>query len=243
MVSPVRKLAAAPDAQVPEPTEPTAEPTTEPTTEPTPAPARPIDSMAFTVPDAGTSAVCTDLIVTKTDYIRGKLTSHQPYGETSVVDARLRVRGNSTATIAAKRPYKVKLDKSTSMFQMPKSKDWVLLANYFDRSMLRNDVAMETARRLGFAWAPRLRPVEFRINGQFCGLYQFGEGIELDQHRVNLANSDVLLEADNNEDDDPKFRSSRGLQVYLKDGDQQDLERVARQFQEVEDLIYAPNFP
>ena len=52
----------------------------------------------------------------------------------------IKVRGNTTSSYP-KRPWKIKLDKKTEMFGIPKSKHWVLLANYNDQSMLRNKLA------------------------------------------------------------------------------------------------------
>ena len=59
--------------------------------------------------------------------------------------SRFRVRGHSTSWVAIKRSYKVKLDTKSEILGMPDSKDWVLLANFYDRSLLRNNVAMETS--------------------------------------------------------------------------------------------------
>ena len=223
-----------------EPEEPLEEPTTEPTPEPTPA----VTQLAVTIRGVGDLDPCTEVITTKTDYVNGTMTFRdRDGGAPKAVVARLRVRGNSTASIARKRPYKVKLDTSASLLGMPKSKDWVLLANHFDRSMLRNDVAMRAARMLGVPWAPRLESVDLRINGRLCGVYQFGEGIEAEDGRVELNDGDTLLEADTNDDTDPQFRTDRGLRVFLKDGETSHPDRVADAFQEVEDLLYDESFP
>ncbi|SKB03069.1 CotH kinase family protein [Aeromicrobium choanae] len=220
------------------------EPVDEPSPEPTPEPAPPVTQLSVTIRGVGDLDPCTEVITTKTDYVSGTMTFRDRNGgaPTSVV-ARLRVRGNSTASIARKRPYKVKLDKAASLLGMPGSKDWVLLANHFDRSMLRNDVAMRSARMLGAPWAPRLESVDLRINGRLCGVYQFGEGIEAEDGRVELEAGDTLLEADTNDDTDPQFRTDRGLRVFLKAGETSHPHPVAEAFQEVEDLLYDESFP
>lgn len=66
----------------------------------------------------------------------------------------IRLRGNGTRYME-KSPYDLKLDSKASVLGMPKDKRWVLLANYFDRTSLRNDVGLEIARRAeGMAWNP-----------------------------------------------------------------------------------------
>ena len=60
----------------------------------------------------------------------------------------INVRGNSTKSYP-KKPWKLKLDKKTEMFGIPKSKHWVLLANYNDQSMMRNKLAGDFANDIG----------------------------------------------------------------------------------------------
>ncbi|UUI67392.1 CotH kinase family protein [Aeromicrobium duanguangcaii] len=240
----VAAVAGVPAPPGPQPgDEPRDEPADEPTPEPIPEPIPVTEVSVETAGPRGPEA-CTQIITTKTTYVNASLTLRDRRGgRPTTVKARLRVRGNSTSSIERKRPYKVKLDTRTSLLGMPASKDWVLLANHFDRSLLRNDVAMRTARVFGAPWAPRLESVDLRINGALCGVYQFGEGIEAEPGRVELGPDDTLLEADTNDDTDPQFRTDRGLRVFLKDGDERDVPSVSSAFQEVEDLLYDESFP
>jgi hypothetical protein len=168
--------------------------------------------------------------------------------------ARLRVRGNFTATALEKLPYRIKLDDSEELVGLPTSKDWVLLANFYDRSLLRTTLGMEAARRLGLPWSPRFVDVEVYLNGELKGLYQLGEGIEVDEDRVaiELADEDepapdggYLLEADSNDDSDPRFETTRGLQVYVKDpGDAEAVfvDSVAEHVGTFEEVLYSTDF-
>ena len=168
--------------------------------------------------------------------------------------ARLRVRGSFTATALEKLPYRVKLDGSEELVGLPTSKDWVLLANFYDRSLLRTTLGMEAGRRMGLPWSPRFVDVEVYLNGQLKGLYQLGEGIEVDEDRVDIDLADetaaapdggYLLEADSHDDEDPRFVTGRGLQVYVKDpGDAEDafVHSVAAHVVRFEDTLYSPGF-
>ncbi|QGG40678.1 hypothetical protein GEV26_04470 [Aeromicrobium yanjiei] len=160
----------------------------------------------------------------------------------STTPARFRVRGNSTSWARIKLSYKVKLDTKTSLLGLPASKDWALMANFYDRSMLRNEVAFEASRRVGLPWTPRMRFAELWVDGSYRGLYQLGQNIEAEPGRVELPDEGFLLEGDSHEEDDLAFRTDRGFQIFFKDPDDPDATtqaRVAAQVQAAEDGIYA----
>ena len=96
-------------------------------------------------------------------------------------------RGNSTWTQFPKKPYALKLDGKAEVLGMPKHKRWCLLANWMDRTMIRNDVAFEISRRTGLAWTPSGRFVELILNGEHLGNYYLCEQIKVDENRVNIA--------------------------------------------------------
>ena len=95
-------------------------------------------------------------------------------------------RGNSTWNFRKKQPYALKFDKKTSVMGMPKHKRWILMANYRDRTMMRNAVAFEISNRTGLVWAPRVQFVELVMNGIHKGNYMVCEQIRIDENRVNI---------------------------------------------------------
>lgn len=96
----------------------------------------------------------------------------------------IRGRGNSTWGYP-KKPYAIKLDSKSEVLGMPKHKRWVLLANWMDRTLLRNDIAFEMGRRV-MEWAPRGKFVEVYLNGKHQGCYYLCEQIKVDKNRVNI---------------------------------------------------------
>lgn len=96
----------------------------------------------------------------------------------------IRGRGNTTWEYP-KKPYAIKLDAKAEVLGMPKHKRWVLLANWMDRTLLRNDVSFEMARRV-MEWAPRGEFVELYVNGKHYGNYYLCEHIKVDKNRVNV---------------------------------------------------------
>lgn len=100
--------------------------------------------------------------------------------------AEIKLRGNSTLE-AAKKAYKIKFDSKQKMLDMPKNKHWVLLANYYDKTMLRNYVALNLGQSLEYLdWTPRMRYVNVFMDGEYLGNYLLGEHIRLDENRVNI---------------------------------------------------------
>lgn len=158
----------------------------------------------------------------------------------------IRLRGNSTQKFP-KKPFAVKLVSKASVLGMPKHKRWVLLANWMDRTMLRNSVAMNIAHRVdsayinvegdysgGIGWSPRGTSVEVVMDGRHVGNYYLCEQIKIDGDRVNIKDciEDVIgdgnanptmsdcgyqLEFDDNYDEVDKFRTARGLPCMFKD--------------------------
>jgi hypothetical protein len=103
---------------------------------------------------------------------------------------RIRGRGNST-WIMPKKPYKIKLDNKAKLLGMSTDNEWVLLANYSDRSLLRNSTAFEISRIVGMDWTPRSRNVELYLNNTYLGVYQLAEHVKVSEERCNLNLVDV----------------------------------------------------
>jgi hypothetical protein len=101
-------------------------------------------------------------VTSETDYLNGNITITPPATSTDAsFAATMQIRGHGNTTwILAKKPYKVKLDNKAGLLGMAPGKTWILLANYDDKSLLRDQVAFETSRRLGMAWTPNSRFVE-----------------------------------------------------------------------------------
>ncbi len=142
-----------------------------------------------------------------------------------------RGRGNSTWSYP-KKPYAIKLDSKAEVLGMPKHKRWVLLANWMDRTLMRNAVAFEMARQI-MDWAPRGEFVEFYLNGSHQGNYYLCEQIKIDKNRVNITEFEdgsatgedggYLLEFDTNYQAEINYFMSQvyGYPVTIKDPDEE----------------------
>jgi hypothetical protein len=193
-------------------------------------------------------------------YVSGSVSiKPAPSGTDAAFSGTMQIRGHGNTTwLLPKKPYKLKLDAKAGLLGMPAGKTWVLLANYDDKSLLRDQVAFEVGRRAGMAWTPNSRFVELFLNGQYQGNYQLTEEIKIDKNRVNIPEMDdtdnsgksltggYLLEVDTRGDpDDILFKTSRGVIFDLHDPDPatpQQLTYIENYIQKTEDVLYSADF-
>ncbi len=110
----------------------------------------------------------------------------------------IKIRGNSTAS-ANKKPWNIKFDSKRNVLGMTKGKKWCLLANAYDKSLMRNKLALEMGHSINMPYTSESRYVEVYINGTYNGNYLLATPVEVKKERVNIdaydADSlDVLLE-------------------------------------------------
>ena len=94
-------------------------------------------------------------------------------------------RGNTSWNFP-KKQFNIKLDSKTAVLDMPRAKDWSLINNYEDKSMLRNQLGQYLAEVAGVDYVMQQRQVDFWYNGQYMGTYVLSEKKEVDQNRVNI---------------------------------------------------------
>lgn len=127
--------------------------------------------------------------------------------------AQLEGRGHSTFG-KPKKPYNLKLDKAESFFGLPARDRWVLLAGFFDHSLMRNALGTEVARQTSLAsTTPVGCFVRLNVNEEDQGVYYLCERV-LDM----VDEETVLLEFDAYAlDEDPyTFRTQSGLPVSVR---------------------------
>jgi subtilisin-like proprotein convertase family protein len=75
--------------------------------------------------------------------------------------------------------------QNVSLLGMPSESDWVLVANFSDKTLLRNYYSYRLYRKMG-NWAPRMEFCEVVIDGEYQGIYLLGEKIKRDANRVDI---------------------------------------------------------
>ena len=129
--------------------------------------------------------------------------------QSKVYDMVIRGRGNTTWKYYPKKPYAIKFDKKVSLFGMPSAKKWVLLANYRERTLMRNALAFKVASNTDLEWSPKGVFVELFLNETFLGNYYLCEKIEVAENRLNIDKNAYLLELDANYDEEYKFKTTK----------------------------------
>ena len=141
-----------------------------------------------------------------TTYINGSLNITEQDTEKVLLKnkgMRIRLRGNSTSD-PDKKPFKIKFDKAQSLFGLEAAKDWVLLANYYDKTNIRNYLAYQLANKLdNLQYQPSCIFVDVYVNDVYQGLYTLSEQVEANKGRVDIEDnfsddkySSFLIETD-----------------------------------------------
>lgn len=182
----------------------------------------------------------------------------------------VRLRGNSTQKLP-KKPFAVKLTAKRPILGMPTHKRWCLLANWLDRSMIRNLVGFAAAKATteawkaesideGMVWNPSGKSVELVIDGRHVGNYLLCEQIKIGSKRLNIndcyedlvadglsssfEDCGYLVEFDVMQDENYKGVTSRGITWQLKDDVLPDsyASQIGAKIQAIEDAIKKGDF-
>ena len=158
-------------------------------------------------------------IDSKETYVKANMVIKEKGNVLSENRLRIKGRGNATWTYP-KKPYKLKLDNKANILDMGEDKDWVLLSNYCDKTLLRTGIAFKLSQLMNFPWTVKDRFVEVVLNGEYLGNYQLVEGIKQDSKRVDIPKDGYLFERDGYYLQEPRyFASSRGYGYSFKNPD------------------------
>jgi hypothetical protein len=106
------------------------------------------------------------------------------------VYAGVRGRGNSTWWMGAdKRPLLLRFAEARTMFGSEhEAESWILLANHFDRSLLRNYSALYFAANMNstMMYVPAATNVHLYVNGQYMGVYTLTDERDINPGRLTL---------------------------------------------------------
>lgn len=186
--------------------------------------------------------------------------------ENSLTDAPLTIkgRGNSSWFNAPKKSYTLKFESKQNFLGLEKHKSFALIANYFDKTLLRNITAYSLAKNVftKMSWAPSAKTVHLFIDGVYQGLYSAVETVKIAKNRVNIPDiSDFvssqettnfedygfILEVNDRMDEDFNFESVKGVPFSLKEPDGKDLNKdICNKIEEktklVEEKLYQGDF-
>lgn len=103
----------------------------------------------------------------------------------------IELRGASSANMP-KKSYSLELQDvngyaiDSSICGFPKESDWILSAQYTDKTLMRGMLSFHLIQEMGW-YAPRYKPVELVLNGEYKGVYILFEKVKRDGDRVDIA--------------------------------------------------------
>lgn len=131
--------------------------------------------------------------------------------ESEVLNLTVKGRGNSSFRGMPKNSIKLEFDDKIALLGMPKDRDWALIANSADKSLLKNYISYKLFSWLGAPYSPRTQFVELYFNRSYLGVYLLTETLKGGKNRVDIPEdgSAFLVETDE------KYRD--GDQVYFSE--------------------------
>ena len=179
-------------------------------------------------------------IDSKDDYILGDtwIDGGRGFDDFEESPMKIRGRGNSTWEFP-KKPFQMKLDDKAEFLGMPKDKKWLFLAEYADKTMLRNKIAYEMGYISNLDWTPQARFAEVFINGEYNGTYNVTQKVEESNNRVALGDTGYLLELDQLErlDFDDVYFESTATDKFIVNIKEPSLEYDSEEYSYIVNLI------
>ncbi len=125
------------------------------------------------------------------NYIRVDVTYLDGENSEYVQGVNMKIRGNSTSGFE-KKPFRLKFGYPVEFGDMGSFKNWVLLANYSDKSLIHTDLATIIAKELpGQTYVPDMEQVRLFIDGNYWGLYDLGHHVEVADGKIEIGDTDI----------------------------------------------------
>lgn len=154
-------------------------------------------------------------ITSKINYVNANIRiTNCPERGTIISGGKIRGRGNASWS-HPKKSYKLKFSSKQNPFGFPENKDWVLLGNYTDRSLMRTAYMCEVSKALGIKYTVNYQYVDFYLNYDYQGTYMFTEHIKKDKNRVDIEDDGFFIEGDNYYQYEPLFFVTDSFRVGM----------------------------
>lgn len=172
--------------------------------------------------------------------------------------AKIKVRDEIRAYLSPKFPYSIEFSTKQKILDFKgKYKKWELISNFFDRSLLRNFLALKISELMKYDYTVRCNPVDLILNGYFKGNYYICDKITPGKNRLNFKNikketdenyEGYLLEIDAMYYNGKKhFKSDNGIYVRILYPEEKKISieqenYIINEFNKLENEIYNYNF-
>lgn len=174
-------------------------------------------------------------------------------------------RGNSSWNNAPKKSYTIKFEKKQNFLDLGENKSFALIANYFDKTLLRNQASYELGKTVfnKMPWNPGTKCVNLFVNNVYQGVYLAAETVKISKNRINIPDISecndaekideygFVLEVDTRQDENFVFKTKKTVPFSLKEPDAADFdeeikkkieESIQKKVQSAEDALYSGDF-
>ena len=136
-------------------------------------------------------------IVSKEDYVAGFVSVKGGLGFEDLEAQEMKIRGRGNSTWGhPKKPYQLKFSDKTEMLTMAEDKKWLFLAEYSDKSLTRNKIALEMGAMSHLDYTPKGEYAEVFLNNEYNGTYLITQKVEVKSNRLDLPDNGYLVEID-----------------------------------------------
>ena len=127
-------------------------------------------------------------ITSKDFYVNGAISIIYNDGKSFFEDGLgIRGRGHYSWTGLPKKPYRIKLFNKVNLMGLPaKERNWTLIPNYGDKTLMRNLLAFELSRSLDLTYTSAAIPVDVILNGEYIGVYNLCDQMEVALGRIEV---------------------------------------------------------
>ena len=130
-------------------------------------------------------------IINKEVYRKGIVSFISEDGQIYTDSLEIKGRGNASWSFP-KKPYRLKLYNKTNVLGLPANeKNWTLINNYGDKTLMRNHLAFDLSERLELAYTPAIKYVNVFLNGEYKGCYQLCDQMEVADKRIEVEKMEV----------------------------------------------------
>lgn len=101
----------------------------------------------------------------------------------------IRGRGNSTWNRQpSKLPYRIRFAEAVELLgpDFANARNWTLMANAYDKSIMRNALTSELSDFVGLPFSPAHKFIDLTINGVYVGTYHISDHPEVGEKRVDI---------------------------------------------------------
>ena len=168
--------------------------------------------------------------------------------DSEILELTVKGHGNSSFKAMTKFSLKLELAQKKALLGMPQDREWILISNFSDRTLLKNYAIFRLAQKLGVNYTPRSAFIELYLNRQYQGVYLLSESIKVSKNRVNIPqnNSSFLFEKTTNyhlSGETIRTKKNTPFKIrYPKHASNESIDMLQTQLNQWEGFLYSRNF-